>query len=85
MFIFQLLILDGDRLKSDPIAVMDKVQMFLRLEPYFDYSIRLKYVLSSGCSQEGFRARTCKHVSFVLDIGHVLTWADFVFSNGVVN
>ena len=54
MFTFQLLILDGDKLKSDPIAVMDKVQMFLRLEPYFDYSIRLKYVLYQDAAMKGF-------------------------------
>ena len=39
---FQLLILDGEGLKIDPIAVMDRVQVFINVEPYFDYSHRLK-------------------------------------------
>ncbi len=37
-----MLVLDGEELKSDPIAVMDKVQLFLNVEPYIDYSYRLK-------------------------------------------
>ena len=39
---FQMPILDGEKLKNDPVSVMDRVQAFLGLEPYFDYSQRLK-------------------------------------------
>jgi heparan sulfate N-deacetylase/N-sulfotransferase NDST2 len=36
------MIIDGDKLKNDPVAVMDRVQTFLGLEVYFDYSRKLK-------------------------------------------
>jgi heparan sulfate N-deacetylase/N-sulfotransferase NDST2 len=44
----QLLILDGEELKTDPISIMDKVQMFLGNEPYIDYSNKLKYNAKKG-------------------------------------
>jgi len=38
----QLLILDGDQLKSDPVKVMARVQHFLQLEPTIDYSTKIR-------------------------------------------
>ena len=38
----QLLILDGEQLKNNPITIMDKVQHFLHVEPFVDFSTRLK-------------------------------------------
>jgi len=34
----QILILDGDELKDTPVAVMERVQKFLGVEQYLDYS-----------------------------------------------
>ncbi|MGH0158287.1 UNVERIFIED_CONTAM: hypothetical protein FKN15_071838, partial [Acipenser sinensis] len=34
----QLLIIDGQQLRSDPAAVMDEVQKFLGVSPYYNYS-----------------------------------------------
>ena len=39
---FQLLLVDGDRLREDPNKIMNTVQQFLKIEP-FDYSKKLKY------------------------------------------
>ncbi|XP_064625741.1 bifunctional heparan sulfate N-deacetylase/N-sulfotransferase-like isoform X2 [Lineus longissimus] len=44
----QLLILDGELLKSDPVSVMHKVQRFLRIEPYYNYSKYLRYDPKKG-------------------------------------
>ena len=40
--LFQIYILDGDQLKDDPIEVMDKLQKYLRIEPYFDYNQKIR-------------------------------------------
>jgi len=39
----QMLLLDGDSLRDDPIQVMNRVQSFLTLDPYIDYTHLLKY------------------------------------------
>lgn len=44
----QILIVDGDELKSDPSAVMDRLQAFLKIEPYFDYRQHLKFDVHKG-------------------------------------
>ncbi|MGH0161444.1 UNVERIFIED_CONTAM: hypothetical protein FKN15_041203 [Acipenser sinensis] len=40
----QLLIIDGQQLRSDPAAVMDEVQKFLGVSPYYNYSQALTFV-----------------------------------------
>ncbi|XP_013416453.1 bifunctional heparan sulfate N-deacetylase/N-sulfotransferase isoform X1 [Lingula anatina] len=44
----QLLILDGELLKTNPVIIMHKVQRFLHIEPYFDYSMHLRYDSKKG-------------------------------------
>lgn len=34
----QLLIIDGQQLRSDPATVMDEVQKFLGVSPHYNYS-----------------------------------------------
>lgn len=38
----QLLILDGEELRDDPVAVMYRLQRFLQIQPLFDYSTKLR-------------------------------------------
>lgn len=40
----QLLIVDGEQLRNNPIGVMNDLQRFLKLSPPFDYSKHLRYV-----------------------------------------
>lgn len=40
----QLHIIDGDQLRSNPIQVMDSLQKFLKITPFFDYSSHLRSV-----------------------------------------
>ncbi|XP_021967195.1 bifunctional heparan sulfate N-deacetylase/N-sulfotransferase [Folsomia candida] len=44
----QLLILDGEELRDDPVAVMYRLQRFLQIQPLFDYSTKLRYDRSKG-------------------------------------
>ncbi|KAJ6216358.1 hypothetical protein RDWZM_007515 [Blomia tropicalis] len=44
----QMLFVDGDELRLNPINVMDKLQMFLKLEPYIDYSKMLRFDQKKG-------------------------------------
>lgn len=44
----QILIVDGDELRSDPSAVMDRLQAFLKIEPYFDYRDHLRFDVHKG-------------------------------------
>ncbi|XP_077999800.1 bifunctional heparan sulfate N-deacetylase/N-sulfotransferase-like [Glandiceps talaboti] len=44
----QLLILDGDMLKNDPVSIMNKVQRFLKIKPYYDYNKHLKFDSKKG-------------------------------------
>ncbi|ELU16792.1 hypothetical protein CAPTEDRAFT_225180 [Capitella teleta] len=44
----QIMIIDGEKLRSDPVSVMDRVQAFLGLEIYFDYSKKLKFSKKKG-------------------------------------
>ena len=37
----QLLIIDGQQLRSDPATVMDEVQKFLGVSPHYNYSAAL--------------------------------------------
>ncbi|KAJ8000437.1 hypothetical protein DPEC_G00180120 [Dallia pectoralis] len=45
----QVLILDGQQLSSDPVAVMDEVQKFLGVTPHFNYSQALVFDQQRGC------------------------------------
>ncbi|XP_025083666.1 bifunctional heparan sulfate N-deacetylase/N-sulfotransferase-like isoform X2 [Pomacea canaliculata] len=45
----QVFIIDGEQLRNNPIHVMHKLQQFLHVQPYFDYSQHLRYD-----SQKGF-------------------------------
>lgn len=44
LLFIQIFIIDGSRLKSNPIAVMHNVQRFLHIEPHYDYSEHLRFV-----------------------------------------
>lgn len=44
----QIFIIDGERLKSNPIAVMNNVQRFLQIQPHFNYSNQLRYDSKKG-------------------------------------
>jgi heparan sulfate N-deacetylase/N-sulfotransferase NDST2 len=48
----QLLILDGEELRNDPVAVMYRLQRFLQIQPVFDYSSKLRYTLKSTIFQK---------------------------------
>ncbi|XP_035228174.1 bifunctional heparan sulfate N-deacetylase/N-sulfotransferase-like [Stegodyphus dumicola] len=44
----QLLIIDGEELKSDPVAVMSKLQQFLKIKPFLNYKDHLRYDPKKG-------------------------------------
>ncbi|OQV18743.1 Bifunctional heparan sulfate N-deacetylase/N-sulfotransferase [Hypsibius exemplaris] len=44
----QLLILDGDLLKSDPVSVMHLVQRFLKIKPFVDYKDLIRFDKKKG-------------------------------------
>ena len=44
----QLIIIDGDKLKSNPINIMSQLQIKLNLEPKLDYSQHLRFVPKKG-------------------------------------
>ncbi|EEB17253.1 heparan sulfate N-deacetylase/N-sulfotransferase, putative [Pediculus humanus corporis] len=44
----QLHIIDGDRLKLNPLEIMNELQKFLKISPPFDYSKRLRYDPKKG-------------------------------------
>ncbi|KAG7458751.1 hypothetical protein MATL_G00223920 [Megalops atlanticus] len=44
----QLLIIDGQQLRTDPAAVMDEVQKFLGVSPYYNYSQALTFDPQKG-------------------------------------
>ena len=39
-----MLIIDGEKLRLNPILLMEEVQKFLQVDPPIDYSTKLKYV-----------------------------------------
>ncbi|RWS12531.1 Bifunctional heparan sulfate N-deacetylase/N-sulfotransferase-like protein [Dinothrombium tinctorium] len=39
----QLMIIDGEELKADPVSVMNRLQRFLKIEPFFDYKEHLRF------------------------------------------
>ncbi|XP_050008482.1 bifunctional heparan sulfate N-deacetylase/N-sulfotransferase 4 isoform X2 [Alexandromys fortis] len=45
---YQLLIIDGQQLRSDPATVMDEVQKFLRVTPHYNYSEALTFDPQKG-------------------------------------
>ncbi|CAG7786790.1 unnamed protein product [Allacma fusca] len=44
----QLLILDGEELRNDPVSVMNRFQHFLQITPAYDYSDKLRYDRTKG-------------------------------------
>lgn len=40
--VFQLFIVDGEKLKNQPAAVMHNVQRFLHIEPHYEYNDLLR-------------------------------------------
>lgn len=44
----QLILLDGDELRTNPVAVMSQLQAKLNLEPRLDYARHLRYVPKKG-------------------------------------
>lgn len=44
----QLMIIDGEELKLDPVAVMNKLQHFLKIKPFLDYRDHLRYDSRKG-------------------------------------
>lgn len=44
----QLLIIDGEQLRMDPVSTMTKLQRFLKIKPFFDYASHLKYDPKKG-------------------------------------
>lgn len=44
----QLYIIDGDELKDDPVTVMNKLQKFLRIEPFYDYNQKIRFDPKKG-------------------------------------
>ncbi|XP_002739829.1 bifunctional heparan sulfate N-deacetylase/N-sulfotransferase-like [Saccoglossus kowalevskii] len=44
----QLLILDGELLKNDPVSVMNKVQRYLKIKPFYNYEQHLKFDSKKG-------------------------------------
>ena len=44
----QFYIVDGEELKVDPIAVMNKLQHFLHVQPFIDYNTMLKFEPAKG-------------------------------------
>lgn len=37
-------IIDGEELKSDPVEVMNELQKFLKITPFFNYTDHLRYL-----------------------------------------
>ncbi|KAK7111905.1 hypothetical protein V1264_011458 [Littorina saxatilis] len=44
----QLFIIDGEQLRNNPIHVMHKLQQFIHIQPYFDYSQHLRFDPQKG-------------------------------------
>lgn len=44
----QLMIVDGEQLKTDPVNVMNKLQRFLKIKPFFDYADHLRFDSKKG-------------------------------------
>ena len=44
----QVLIVDGDELRSQPASVMDHLQAFLKIEPRLDYHLHLRFDEKKG-------------------------------------
>lgn len=42
------MIIDGEELRSDPVRVMNKLQTFLGITPFFNYSGSLRFDLQKG-------------------------------------
>lgn len=41
----QIVIIDGEELRSDPIYVMNDLQRFLGIQPFYNYTEHLRYTL----------------------------------------
>lgn len=57
----QILILDGEELKTDPVTTMNRVQEFLSVDPIIDYSHKLRFDPKKGffCSVNGNNTTKC--------------------------
>ena len=44
----QIMIIDGEELKSDPVSVMTRIQMFLKVDPMIDYSKQIRFNTKKG-------------------------------------
>lgn len=44
----QLMIIDGEELKADPISVLNNLQHFLKIKPFYDYNEHLRYDPKKG-------------------------------------
>lgn len=42
------MIIDGEELKANPVSVMNKLQNFLKIEPFFDYELHLRFDSKKG-------------------------------------
>lgn len=42
------MIIDGEELKADPVTVMNRLQVFLKIEPLMDYREHLRYEPKKG-------------------------------------
>jgi heparan sulfate N-deacetylase/N-sulfotransferase NDST2 len=42
------MIIDGEELKSDPVSVMSRLQVFLKIEPFMDYKEKLRFEPKKG-------------------------------------
>ena len=42
------MIIDGEQLKANPVSVMNKLQLFLKIEPFFDYKQHLRFDPKKG-------------------------------------
>lgn len=44
----QIMIIDGEELKTDPVTVMSRLQVFLKIEPFLDYKKLLRFESKKG-------------------------------------
>lgn len=44
----QLMIIDGEELKADPVLVMNRLQHFLKIKPFYDFKDRLRFDSRKG-------------------------------------
>jgi heparan sulfate N-deacetylase/N-sulfotransferase NDST2 len=55
------MIIDGEELKADPVSVMNKLQLFLKIEPLFDYKQHLRFDPKKGffCQVTNLNSTKC--------------------------